>query len=188
MRIRAGGWAEPDLYQTGQDLTGKTVGIVGYGAIAKQVEKRLQGFDCTVIHSRSSNAPGSTPLPELLATSDLVVLLCPATPETRHLLNAQTLATMKPGAVVINPGRGELIDEQALVDALNSGHISAAALDAFDPEPLRMDAPILSAPNTVLSAHSGGRCRDNFARIVRHWSSNIRAHAAGEAINPAFLV
>ncbi|MGB0904426.1 MAG: 2-hydroxyacid dehydrogenase, partial [Mangrovicoccus sp.] len=119
---------------------------------------------------------------------DILSLHCPSTPQTRHLLNAETLAQMRPGAVVINTGRGDLIDEQALTDALISGHIAAAGLDAFDPEPLPIEAPIRTAPNTVLSAHSGGRTRDNFARIVRHWAGNIRAHANGQPIDPRCLL
>ncbi|MGB0659040.1 MAG: NAD(P)-dependent oxidoreductase [Mangrovicoccus sp.] len=187
-RIRAGDWDEPDLYEIGRDLTGATVGLVGYGAIAREVEKRLLGFDCKVLHNRASGGAGSVPLPELLGQVDILSLHCPSTPQTRHLLNAETLAQMRPGAVVINTGRGDLIDEQALTDALISGHIAAAGLDAFDPEPLPIEAPIRTAPNTVLSAHSGGRTRDNFARIVRHWAGNIRAHANGQPIDPRCLL
>ncbi|WP_138465598.1 NAD(P)-dependent oxidoreductase [Poseidonocella sp. HB161398] len=186
--IRDGAWAEPDLYETGRDLTGATVGLVGYGAIAKEVEKRLAGFDCEVLHSRASGGPGATPFEEMLPRVDILSLHAPSTPATRHLLNAQTLARMKPGAVIVNTARGDLIDEAALAAALASGQIGAAGLDAFDPEPLPPGAPIRSAPNTVFTAHAGGRTRDNFARIVRHWAGNIRAHAAGEAIDPACLV
>ena len=187
-RIRAGGWREPDLYETGRDLTGASVGLVGYGAIAREVEKRLAGFGCEVLYSRASGGPGATPFDEMLGRVDILSLHAPSTPATRHLLNADTLARMRRGAVIVNTARGDLIDEAALVAALRSGQIGAAGLDAFDPEPIPAGAAILSAPNTVLSAHAGGATRDNFARIVRHWSANIRAHAAGAPLDPAFLV
>ena len=184
-RIREGLWAEPDLYETGRDLAGARVGLVGYGAIAKAVEKRLLGFDCTVLHARSS---GGIPLEEMIEQVDVLSLHAPATPQTRHLINADRLARMPRGAVLINTARGELVDEVALSAALTSGQIGAAGLDAFEQEPLPMGSPLRSAPNTVFSGHSGGRTRDNFARIVRHWAGNIRAHAAGEALDPADLV
>lgn len=187
-RIRAGNWAEPNLYEIGRDLTGARVGLVGYGAIAREVEKRLKGFDCEVLHSRASGGAGATPFEEMLGQVDVLSLHAPATPETRHMINAGSLARMKPGAVLINMARGELVDEAALAEALKSGHLGGAGLDAFSPEPLPADAPIRSAPNVVLSAHSGGRTRENFARLVRHWAGNIRAHAAGEPIDPACLV
>jgi len=95
---------------------------------------------------------------------------------------------MRHGAVLINTARGELVDEAALAAALASGQIGAAGIDAFEQEPLPLDSPLRLAPNTVFSAHSGGRTRDNFARIVCHWAGNIRAHAAGEPLDPRDLV
>ncbi|OCX67279.1 hypothetical protein BFP70_01960 [Thioclava sp. SK-1] len=186
--IRDGGWAEPNLYEIGRDLTGRVVGLVGYGAIAQQVEKRLRGFECEVLHNRASGGAGSIPFEDLIRRSEVISLHAPSTPQTRGLINARVLAAMRPGAVLINTARGDLIDEAALVAALHSGQLAAAGLDAFDPEPLRPDAPIRQAPNTVLSAHSGGRTRDNFARIVQHWSGNISRHASGGVIDPAYLV
>lgn len=187
-RIRAGDWAEPDLYETGRDLTGARVGLVGYGAIAQAVEKRLAGFDCEVIHSRASGGAGSVPFDDMIGRVDILSLHAPATPETRHLINADTIARMRRGTVLINTARGELVDEDALAAALNSGQIGAAGIDAFAVEPLPANSPLRDAPNTVFSAHSGGRTRDNFARIIRHWSGNIRAHAAGQALDPSDLV
>jgi len=184
-RIRAGDWAEPDLYEIGRDLSGARVGLIGYGAIAQAVERRLHGFDCTVLHSRAN---GGMPLDEMIDQVDVLSLHAPATPATRHLINEDRIARMLRGAVLINTARGELVDEVALTKALISGQIGAAGLDAFEREPLPEDAALRQAPNTVFSAHSGGRTRDNFARIVRHWAGNIRAHAAGNALDPADLV
>jgi phosphoglycerate dehydrogenase-like enzyme len=187
-RIRRGAWAEPDLYEIGRDLTGARVGLVGYGAIARAVEARLRGFDCEVVHHRASGGPGSLPLQELIGAVDILSLHAPAMPSTLHLINAERIAQMRRGTVLINTARGELVDETAVAAALHSGQIGAAGLDAFAPEPLRADSPLRQAPNTVFSAHAGGRTRDNFARIVRHWAGNILSHAAGGNIAPGDLV
>lgn len=184
-RIRQGLWAEPNLYETGRDLTGARVGLVGYGAIAQAVEKRLSGFDCEVLHSRAS---GGMPLDQMVAQVDILSLHLPATPQTRGMIDVAMIARMRPGTVLINTARGDLVDETALAEALQSGQIGAAGLDAFTTEPLPADSPLRDAPNTVFSAHSGGRTRDNFARIVRHWAGNIRAHAQGQALDPGDLV
>ena len=184
-RIRQGLWVEPDLYDTGRDLAGARVGLVGYGAIAKAVERRLQGFDCTVLHSRNS---GGMSLDQMIGQVDVLSLHAPYTPATKHLINAERIARMQRGTVIINTARGELIDEAALAAALHSGQIGAAGIDAFEVEPLPADAPLRHAPNTVFSAHSGGRTRDNFERIIRHWSGNIARHAADEALDEGDLV
>ena len=184
-RVRAGDWAEPDLYDIGRDLTGAKVGLVGYGAIAQAVAARLKGFDCTLLYSSRS---GGLPLDEMLGRVDVVSLHVPATAETRHLINAARIAAMRRGTVLINTARGELVDEVALAQSLHSGQIGAAGLDAFATEPLPAGSPLRQAPNTVFSAHSGGRTRENFARMVRHWAGNIRAHATGQPLDPQNLV
>lgn len=184
-RIRTGQWAEPDLYEIGRDLTGATVGLVGYGAIARAVEQRLQGFDCKVLYTRSS---GGLSLEEMLPQVDILSLHAPATAATRKMINAERLALMPKGAVLINTARGELVDEDAVAHALHSGQLCAAGIDAFDIEPLPTTSALFHAPNTVFSAHSGGRTRDNFGRIIRHWSGNIRSHAAGQALDAGDLV
>lgn len=191
-RIRAGNWAEPDRYQVCRDLTGATVGLLGYGAIGAQVARRLSGFDCTVRYTRASgplpDVPGFLPFDDLLTSVDVLSLHLPLTSATRGMLGSAELARMKPGAVLVNLARGGIVDEGALAELLRAGRIAAAGLDAFETEPLPMDSPLLSAPNVVLSAHSGGGTRDNLARLVRHWSGNLRAHAAGAAIDPTCLV
>ncbi|MGR3198334.1 MAG: NAD(P)-dependent oxidoreductase [Paracoccus sp. (in: a-proteobacteria)] len=190
--IRAGGWAEPDLYSTGRDLTGARVGLVGLGAIGRQVMRRLSGFDCDVAYTRSMGAdpavPGHMELERLVSWADVLSLHLPLTPSTRHLMDRDRLAAMPRGAFLVNTARGGLVDEVALAAALSSGHLGGAAIDAFSQEPPAPENALLSAPNTVLSAHSGGRCRENFHRIVRHWSDNIIAHAGGAGIDPACIV
>lgn len=185
-RIRRGDWREPDLYETGRDLAGARVGLVGYGAIAQAVERRLAGFDCTVLHSRASG--GGVPLDEMIADVDIVSLHLPATPATQHLIDAPRMVRMRRGTVLINTARGALVDEAALAAALGSGQIGAAGLDCFQIEPLPADSPLRAAPNTVFSPHAGGGTRDNFARLVRYWARNISAHAKGQALNPGDMV
>jgi phosphoglycerate dehydrogenase-like enzyme len=191
-RLRAGGWADEDLWTTGRDLTGAKVGLVGYGAIAQQVARRLAGFDCDIGYTRASGpmagVPGFRALDDLLGWADIVSLHLPLTPATRNLLSAERLARMRPGAILINTARGGVVDEAALAACLQSGHLAAAGIDAFSAEPLPPDAALLSAPNTVLSPHVAGRTADNLRRMVQHWAANIRTHAAGGQIDPGDLV
>lgn len=191
-RIRAGAWAEPDLYEIGRDLTGARVGLLGYGAIAAEVAKRLRGFDCDMVYHRPSGpvagVSGFVPLDDLIGGVDVLSLHAPSTPATRHIIDGARIAAMRRGTVLINTARGDLVDEAALAAALQSRQIGAAGLDVFDPEPLGPASPLWTAPNTVFSAHSGGRTRENFDRIVRHWSGNIRCHLEGRPLDPAHLV
>ncbi len=191
-RVRAGEWLEPGIYDTGRDLTGKRVGLVGFGAIGQEVAKRLRGFDCDVVYTRRSGPlegfSGCLPFDELIADVDILSLHLPATPVTRHLIDAESIARMKPGTFLINTARGAIVDQTALLEALASGQIAGAGLDAFDPEPLPPDHPLRHANNTVLTPHMGGGTRDNLARLVRHWSGNLKAHAAGETLDPRDIV
>ncbi len=191
-RIRQGLWVEPDLYQTGRDLTGARVGLLGYGAIGAAVARRLAGFECDVVYHRPSGpvdgVAGFVPLETLIGDVDVLSLHAPSTPATRRIIDAARIAAMRPGTVLINTARGDLVDEAALAAGLRSGQVGAAGLDVFDPEPLAMESPLRDAPNTVFSAHAGGRTRENFDRIVRHWSGNIRRLASGAGLDPACLV
>ncbi len=156
--LRAGhwsGWGFMDYL--GRDIHGSVLGLVGYGRIARQVAKRAQGFDMAVIHhSRTeSGCPGYvSELDELLAAADVVSLHVPLTESTRHLIGAPELALMKPTAVLVNTARGPVIDEEALVDALESASIFAAGLDVYDGEP-KVNPRLLAAPRTVLLPHIG---------------------------------
>lgn len=191
-RLRDGSWAEPNLYEIGQDLCGSRVGLVGFGAIGKEIMRRLSGFDCDIRYTRSSGPdpaiPGYMGLDDLVRWAEILSLHLPLTDETRNLIGPDRLARMPRGACLVNTARGGIVDEAALALALSSGHLGAAAIDAYSQEPPLPDNPLLSAPNTVLSAHSGGRTRGNLARLVRHWSGNIRTHHGDGRIDPACLV
>lgn len=157
-RTRAGGTKEG---LPAQRLHGKTVGILGTGAIGLRVAELLKAFGCRVIaHSRTQSARtenlGITyvPLDTLLTESDILTLHTPLTEQTRHMINRERLAMMKQGAYLINCARGPVVDAAALADALNSGHLAGAAIDVFDTEPpLPGDNPLLDAKNTLLTPH-----------------------------------
>jgi len=156
---RAGGW--PRL--PGLSLAGKTVGLVGFGAIGRQTARLLAAFDCRLLaydpllNEATAAALGvrAAALDELLAAADFVSLHAPALPETRGLVDASFLAKMKPGASLINTARGELVDEAALYDALANGRLRGAALDAFQTEPPGADNPLLALPNVIATPHMG---------------------------------
>ncbi len=147
----------------GVSLQGKTVGLLGLGAIGKQVARRLQGFECTVLaydpvpDTRFAESHGVVlcPQEEVVARSDFLSLHLPVLPETRGMVNAAFLARMKPGAFLINTARGELIDEAALAEALRRGQLRGAALDVFTTEPPPPDHPLLTLPQVIATPHIG---------------------------------
>ncbi len=161
--VRTGHWKNgmQALRWEGISLGGKTLGIIGYGCIAKMVETRARAFGLEVIHTRStlSDDPNCRTLDGLLAESDLVLALVPLTPATHHLINAARLAQMKPGAYFINVARGKIMDERAVVAALQSGHLAGAAFDVFENEPLVEEA-LFTMDNVVLTPHIGGATRE----------------------------
>jgi lactate dehydrogenase-like 2-hydroxyacid dehydrogenase len=144
----------------GLDISaGTTLGILGYGRIGQAVARRAQAFDMTVVASARSRRPGTeedgvafVDARTLLAESDVVTVLTPLTPQTRHIIDAAALRAMKPTAYVINTARGGVVDESALIDALNTGQIRGAALDVFENEP-QVNPALLDVPNLVLTPH-----------------------------------
>jgi glyoxylate reductase len=171
--LREGNWAA-GASQLGQRVHGKTLGIIGFGAIGQAVAQRARGFDMPVIYhgprpkpeaEQATGAQYRHSLAALLGEADIVSLNCPLSASTRHLINADTLAQMKPGAILINTGRGPLVDEAALVDALASGHLSAAGLDVFEFEP-EVTPALLTMDKVTLLPHIGsatGECRMDMA-------------------------
>jgi glyoxylate reductase len=152
-----------------RDVHGATLGLVGFGRIARAVAQRAQGFDMEVLHTtrRDTGVAGFVPqLDELLERSDIVSLHVPLSEATHHLIGAAELARMKPTAVLINTARGPVVDEDALVDALESGSIYAAGLDVYDGEP-RVNPRLLSAPRTTLLPHIGSATIATRTRMAR---------------------
>ncbi|WEX11129.1 hydroxyacid dehydrogenase [Chelativorans sp. AA-79] len=170
--LRQAGWnagrAHADL---GRDLAGRTMGIVGMGAVGRAVcQIARSGFGLNVITATRS----STSLPEgvlrvdldtLVVQSDVIVLCCPLTAETRGLINRERIGRMRPGALLINVSRGPVVDEAALVAALQQGSIAGAALDVFSTQPLPADHPLLALDNVILTPHAAGITDDSMMRM-----------------------
>lgn len=168
---RSLGWGPArTLADTGRDLGGRTLGIVGMGNIGTKVAALGKAFGCTVIATtrRPETLPANAAaadLDDLIARSDVLVLCCPLTEATRGLLSAARIATMKPGAIVINVARGPVVDAAALAQALATGHIGGAALDVFDVQPLPKDSPFWAMENVILTPHLAGITQDSMLRM-----------------------
>lgn len=167
-KVRAGTW---DRY-VGQELTGKRVGLIGFGATARSLARLLVGFGCRLrafdpyVDPVTAAALGVelASLAEVL-DSDVVSVHAPHTPQTHHIVNAETLAQMPAGSVLVNVGRGPLVDEAALVDALASGHLAGAGLDVFETEPVEADNPLFRFDSVVAAPHAGADTIQAYDRI-----------------------
>jgi phosphoglycerate dehydrogenase-like enzyme len=188
-RLReTGEWALPPSAQ-GQfgEIAGKVVGLVGHGHVARRLAVVLVALGAEVlITGRRPIRPESgsyATKAELLERANIVSLHIPETPETRHWLDAEALARLKPGAIVINTARGGLVDEVALASALQSGHLAGAALDVFACEPLPAGASILAAPNVVALPHVAWLTRETLDRSLTAACENIRRLADGRPLH-----
>ncbi|MFC7309505.1 2-hydroxyacid dehydrogenase [Streptomyces monticola] len=188
--LTGGDWALPRLQSHLTELSGKTLGVVGLGHIGREVARRALAFDMDVIYAGPRRAAPETearcgdarhvPLDELLRTADYISLHAPLTDSTRHLLDAERLALLKPTAFVINTARGALIDQEALADALEAGTLAGAGIDVFDPEPPPATLRLLKAPRVVLSPHVGGVTRETVVRIALAAVQNAVDHLDGK--------
>lgn len=176
-RMREGHWDKAT--HKSFELHGKTLGVVGLGAIGRRVAEIGIAFGMSVIafdpYAKASAAIPLVALEELLSRAHVVSLNCPLTDENRHLINRATIATMRDGAILVNTGRGGLIDDAALVDALRSGKLRGAGLDAFTPEPLVGDHLYREVPNTILSPHVGGVSEDAYVNMGVAAARNVLA-------------
>jgi glycerate dehydrogenase len=190
--VREGKWASsPDwcFWVTPQiELAGLTMGILGFGAIGREVAKIAHAFEMKVIAVNRSQVEHPdyvqmVDLDTLFKTSDVVTLHCPLTPETREVVSRDRLATMKPSAFLINTGRGQLIDEQALAEALSAGTIAGAGLDVLSQEPPQADHPLVKAPNCIISPHIAWATTSARARLMKATIENLSAFLAGKPKN-----
>ena len=169
------------------ELAGKSFGIVGLGNIGKRVAQIAQAFGMNVIAltSKTTLPEGikKASLPELLAQSDVLSLHCPLTPDTHHLINADTLKQMKPTAILINTGRGPLIDDQAVADALKAKRLYAFCADVLTEEPPKADNPLLGLPNAYSTPHIAWATVEARARLIQVAIDNVKAFASGQPQN-----
>jgi phosphoglycerate dehydrogenase-like enzyme len=173
-----------------REINGSRWLIVGFGAIGKGVADRARAFGAHVTGVRRDQAPDPSAeriaavsdLPALLPEADVVVLCCPLTAETHHLANAAFFAAMKPGAVFVNVGRGGLVDESALLAALDKGIPEHAVLDVFEAEPLPQDSPFWSNPRVSLTPHSSGMSAGNAPRNDHLFVENLRRYLAKQPL------
>lgn len=169
-RTREGrGWpSDPTLGETVRDIGSCTVGLVGYGNVAKRVETIVTAMGADVLHTstRDDGQPGWRSVRDLLAESDIVSLHLPLTDQTKGLIGAEALTAMKSDAVLINTSRGPIVDEEALVDALAGNRIAAAGLDVFTDEPVSADNPLLALPNVVATPHVAWYTADTMRRYL----------------------
>jgi len=186
--FRRGEWTgwEPEQF-LGRELSGATVGLIGFGRIGQRVAELLTGFDCKLVFTDAQPMEDVAAwyraqrmeLDELLGVSDFVSLHVNLTPETRHMIDAQALARCKPGAVLVNTCRGAVVDTAALVDALRDGPLAAAGLDVYENEP-EVPEELARLPNTVLVPHIGSATRATRDAMAALCADNVIAVLSGE--------
>ena len=171
------------------ELDGKTMGIIGFGRIGQTTGRiaRAMGMEVLAYDSHPSDAGRAiaeyVDLDALLARSDVVALHCPLFPETEGIINRETIAKMKDGAILLNNSRGPLVVEQDLADALNAGKLAAAGLDVVSTEPIRGDNPLLKAKNCIITPHISWAPKESRQRIMDCAVSNVKAFLAGNPVN-----
>lgn len=175
------------------DLWGKTMGIVGLGSIGREVAQRALSFGMRVLAVKRQPAAiseepvdglflGYEGLRLMLPECDIVVVTAALTPQTRYLLARNELASMKKGSILINVARGGIVDENALVELLQSGHIAGAGLDVFEDEPLSHDSPLWRMPNVIITPHVGGVSERTRQRVFERFLENLRKFLSGEPL------
>lgn len=191
--VHQGDWIKSDTFcywlTPQMELAGKTLGIIGFGRIGRAVGKLAKAFGMEILaYSRSECDEGReiaqyVDLDTLLSRSDIVSLHCPQTPQTTKLINAATIAKMKDGAMLVNTSRGGLLDEPALVDALNSGKLKWAAVDVVSQEPMQADNPLLTTRRCIITPHIAWAPVESRQRLLNTVVDNIRAYLEGKSQN-----
>ncbi|MGE0040250.1 MAG: D-2-hydroxyacid dehydrogenase [Vicinamibacterales bacterium] len=173
-------------------VRGRTLGLIGLGTIGTAIAGRARALGMRVIATRrraDAERPAALDevlppagLPDLLARADVVVIAAPLTPDTLGLIGAAELAAMKPGAILVNVGRAKIVDTDALVAALRSGHLGGAALDVFPKEPLPADHPLWTCPNVILTPHTAGFRDGHWDEVIALFADNLRRYRSGEPL------
>jgi D-3-phosphoglycerate dehydrogenase len=189
--LAEGRWTGGNFGRPSMMLSGKTVGIIGFGAIGTTLARLLRGFGCTTLYHKRQKldaaaeaALGATyaTVPDLLARADVVSLHCPLTPQTAGLIDRAALQSMKRSAVLVNVARGGVVVEEDLIWALRNRIIHAAAMDVFGTEPLPPESPLIGVEGLILTPHIAAHAADNFEPTVRHMFGNIERVSRGEEI------
>ncbi len=188
--VRRDGWTSPDVVGSLPALASTTVGLVGLGRIGLLVARRLQAFGIRVMAADpyadrdrlAAMEIDLVPFEALLGEVHGLSLHLPATPETRHVVNRETLAKMRRGTMLVNTARGALVDEEALADALEEGRLAGAALDVFDPEPLSPGSRLRALPNVILTPHAGFYSQDSLETLQRMAAEEAARALAGEPL------
>jgi phosphoglycerate dehydrogenase-like enzyme len=173
-------------------LRGRTLGLIGVGTIGSAIASRAQAFGMRVVATRRRAEQGSVPgvdevfatdrLPAMLAQCQVLVIAAPLTPDTLSLVGAPQLAQLPKGAVVINVGRAKILDTDALVAALTSGHLGGASLDVFPQEPLPPEHPLWTCPNVILTPHTSGFRQGHWEEVVELFGENLLRFESGETL------
>jgi phosphoglycerate dehydrogenase-like enzyme len=196
-QVRGGGWGKQVARNGNREIRGKVVGVVGLGRIGRAVARRLHAFEAHLIYYDPQPAPPAlvtelgleyADLDELLVRSDIVTLHLPVLPETRQVIDRRRIDAMKPGAVLINCGRGELVEEAALVDALRRGHLAGAGIDCPAEERGGSTAAFWEFENVVLTPHVAGVSEDNFTTMMERAFANAAAYLAGSPLPPEDVI
>ena len=182
--VREGKWGLAVPVARMQALRDMTVGVVGFGRIGREVADRLRAFKCRILafdpHVPAAefgkHGAESASLDALIAGSDAVTLHCPSTPETRRIIDRAAIARMKPGAILINVSRGDLVETAALIEALQSGQLSAAGLDVADPEPVAADSPLRTLEGVLVTSHIAS-VSPNAVRALRESAAELIARS-----------
>ena len=184
-------WARPELYRTSREMRGLTMGVIGYGAIGRAVAQRARGFDMEVLAIDPHPELGAPfvvetwdmeRLPDLLEQSEVVVVAAPLTAQSYHLIDAAALARMKPDAYLIVVSRGGIVDEDALVDALQGGKLAGAGIDVTEIEPLAPESRLWDAPNLVITPHTAGDSTEKERRCIEILRENLVRFSQGETL------
>lgn len=189
--VSSGGWVDPTVCYSsfrGTELAGKTIGIVGFGAIGQQVARMLSSFETSIlvydpyVDSEEITRMDARPigLDELLEQSDFVTLHCPALPETMGLINAHRISSMKPTAYLVNTAGAAIVDREAIVQALKERHIAGAAFDVYETWPVQPDNPLLKLDNVILTPHIGGSTYETVERHSQMIADDIARFLRGE--------
>jgi D-3-phosphoglycerate dehydrogenase len=186
-QVRAGHWPQLEVgMRSHGEISGLRVGIVGFGAVGSLTASLFAALGCEVAYWTRTRRPDATvpylELSALCARSDILVLCLPLTAETRGLISAEQLSALPADAILVDVGRGGVLDQPALYDAVRTGHLSGAALDVYAEEPLPMDHPLRTLDRVLLSPHAGGASRQAVGRVIEHSVANLRRVLDGEPV------